>query len=100
MRREKRDVVFRVLVHRVCLVLLGAGARRLQVTHPPLAEKILAVVDEDGKLRDNASPELKKARARLSSAYSKVLVDSSSCNFSEPTWHDLVGLLGNDCGRI
>ena len=42
------------------------------VSHPKLVEAIVMLVDDDGKVRDNASPELKKARAQLEKAYTKV----------------------------
>ena len=35
-------------------------------------DALTALVDDDGKLRDTASSDLKKARAKLTAAYNKV----------------------------
>jgi hypothetical protein len=36
-------------------------------------DSLTALVDDDGKLRDTASQDLKKARAKLTAAYNKAL---------------------------
>ena len=43
------------------------------VVCPLQVDSLTALVDDDGKLRDTASPDLKKARAKLTAAYNKVL---------------------------
>ena len=54
------------------------------VTHPEVADKIRACVDDQGGFKDGASPELRRARSQRATAEAKLRRALQSANGSAP----------------